>query len=147
MNECLNSDDDDEEDHRGLFTSFELIHGKSCADLVLSGDTRQRSLTMPCPFPILLAKNTHRRINSPLLMYPKQNGLITWWIIERPIIFPKKMSRSPLLEIWLMSRRSPQAGLQAGKPCGTGYPAIQKRAGYYSSTWGFGDVLKKQFSL
>jgi hypothetical protein len=28
MNECLNSDDDDEEDHRGIFTSFEYLHGK-----------------------------------------------------------------------------------------------------------------------
>ena len=29
MNECLNSDDDDEEDHRNS-TGFEYLHGKPC---------------------------------------------------------------------------------------------------------------------
>jgi hypothetical protein len=77
MNECFNSDDDDKEDHRGLFTSFEYLHGKSCADVVLSGDTRQRSLTTPCAFPILPAKNNPWRISIPLLVYSKQNGLIS----------------------------------------------------------------------
>jgi hypothetical protein len=77
MNECLNSDDDDEEDHRGLFTSFEYLHGKSCADVVLSGDTRQRSLTILCAFPMLPVKNTYRRISREVLVYSKQNGLIT----------------------------------------------------------------------
>jgi hypothetical protein len=77
MNECLNSDDDDEEDHRGLCTSFEYTHGKSCADDVLSGDTRQRALTTPCVVPILPEKNTHRRISAGVLVFLKQNGLIT----------------------------------------------------------------------
>jgi hypothetical protein len=77
MNECLNSDDDDEEDHRELSTSFEYPHGKSSADDVLSGDTRQRALTTPCAFPIWLLKNTHCRISALVFEYSQQNGLIT----------------------------------------------------------------------
>jgi hypothetical protein len=77
MNECLNSDDDDEEDHRGLCTCFEYFHVKSSADDVLSGDTRQRALTTPCAFPISLLKNTHCRISAGVFVYLKQNGLIT----------------------------------------------------------------------
>jgi hypothetical protein len=77
MNECLNSDDDDEEDHRELFTSFEYLHGKSCADVVLSGDRRQRALTTPCAFPMLPVKNTHRQIVAEVLVYSKQNGMVT----------------------------------------------------------------------
>ena len=77
MNECLNSDDDDEEDHRGLFTSFEYLHGKSCAEAVLSGDTRHRTLTTPSAFPVLPVKNTYRRISTEVLVYSKQNGLIS----------------------------------------------------------------------
>jgi hypothetical protein len=77
MNECLNSDDDDEEDHRGLCTSFEYIHGKSCADDVLSGDPWQRALTTSCAFPFLPAENSHRRIRAGVFEYSQQNGLIT----------------------------------------------------------------------
>ena len=77
MNECLNSDDDDEEAPPGLFTSFEYLHGKSCADIVLSGDTRQRFLITPCAFPMLPVKNTDRLIRTEVLVYSKQNGLIT----------------------------------------------------------------------
>jgi hypothetical protein len=77
MNECLNSDDDEEDDHRGLFTSFEYLHGKSCADIVLSGDTLQCSLTTHGAFPMLPVKNTDRLIRTEVLVYSKQNGLIT----------------------------------------------------------------------
>ncbi|HUT39513.1 MAG TPA: hypothetical protein VMW77_09460 [Methanoregula sp.] len=77
MNECLNSDDEDEENHRVLFFSFEYPHGKPCADAGIQGAEREHSLITPCPGFISPAYDKKHRIITPVLRYWKHNGLIT----------------------------------------------------------------------
>jgi hypothetical protein len=77
MDECLNSDDEDEENHRVLFSGFEYLHKKSCAGAGIQGDEREHSLTTPCPFLDLPAYDRKRRMIPPVLAYSNDNGLIT----------------------------------------------------------------------
>jgi hypothetical protein len=77
MNECRNSDDEDEENHRGLFSGFEYPHGKSRADAGLPGDEREHSLVTPGPGLISPANDKKHRIITPVLSFSKHNGLIT----------------------------------------------------------------------
>jgi hypothetical protein len=77
MNECLNSDDEDEENHRLLFSGFEYPHGKSCADAGIQGDERKYTLTLPIPCLIIPPYDRKRRIITPVLAYSKHNGLIS----------------------------------------------------------------------
>ena len=77
MTECLNSDDEDEENHRVLFFSFEYPHKKSCADAEIQGDGQERSpITLLSCF-ISPAYDTKCRIISPVFRYWKFGGLIT----------------------------------------------------------------------
>jgi hypothetical protein len=77
MNECLNSDDEDEENHRELFCSFEYPHRKSCADANIRGDVREYSLITQDPLFISPAYDKRLRSITPFLNYWKYNGLIT----------------------------------------------------------------------
>jgi hypothetical protein len=77
MNECLNSDDEDEENHRGLFSGFEYPHGSFCADAGIQGDEREHSLITPGPDLISPANDKNHRIITLVLSYSKHNGLIT----------------------------------------------------------------------
>ena len=77
MNECLNSDDEDEEDHRVLFSGFGYLHGESRAEAGRQGNEQDHSLITPCPGVISPAYDKKRRIITPVLRYWKQNGLIT----------------------------------------------------------------------
>ena len=77
MNECLNSDDEDEEDHRVLFSGFGYLHGNSRADAGIQGTEQEHSLITPCSGFISPAYDKKRRIFTPVLRYWKHNGLIT----------------------------------------------------------------------
>jgi hypothetical protein len=77
MNECLNSDDEDEENHRGLFSGFGYPHGKSPADAGIQGTDQEHSLITPCPVLISPAYDKKRRIFTTVLWHWKHNGLIT----------------------------------------------------------------------
>jgi hypothetical protein len=77
MNECLNSDDKDEEDHRVLFSGWGIPHGESCADAGIQGTEQEHFLITPCPGLISPAFDKKRRIITPVLRYWKHNGLIT----------------------------------------------------------------------
>jgi hypothetical protein len=77
MNECLNSDDEDEENHRGLFSGFGYPHGESPADAGIQGTDPEHSLITPCPGLISPAYDKKRRIFTPVLWYWKDSGLIT----------------------------------------------------------------------
>jgi hypothetical protein len=77
MNECLNSDDEDEEDHRVPFSCFGYPHGNSRADAGIQGTEQEHSLITPCPCIISPAYDKKRWIFTPVLRYWKHNGLIT----------------------------------------------------------------------
>ena len=77
MNECLNSDDEDEEDHRVLFSGSGYLHLESRADAGRQGTEQEHPLITPCPGVISPAYDKKRRIITPVLRYRKHNGLIT----------------------------------------------------------------------
>jgi hypothetical protein len=77
MNECLNSDDEDEEDHRVLFSGFGYTHGESRADAGIPWTDQEYPLIASCPGLISPAYDKKRGIMIPVLWYWKRNGLIT----------------------------------------------------------------------
>jgi hypothetical protein len=77
MNECLNSDDEDEEHHRVLFYDFESPHRKSFEGAVIRGIGQETSLiSLPLGF-ISPAYDKKQGNITPFLPYGKYNELIT----------------------------------------------------------------------
>lgn len=77
MNECLNSDDEDEEDHTVLFSCFGYPHGGSCKVGGIPGFNREYFLFLPL-HSFLNPQNTLKYgIFPPAFRYWKHSGLIT----------------------------------------------------------------------
>jgi hypothetical protein len=77
MNECLNSDDEDEEHHRVLFYGFESPHRKSFEGAVIQGIGQETSLINPHPGFISPAYDKKCGNSTLFLPYGKYNELIT----------------------------------------------------------------------
>jgi len=77
MNECLNSDDEDDENPRVLFSGSGSPLGESCADAGIQGIEQEHSQILTSHGPISPAYDNKRRINTLVLRYWKHNGLIT----------------------------------------------------------------------
>jgi hypothetical protein len=75
MNECLNSDD--EENYLMLFSGFGSPHRVSCADAGRSGIEQEQPLFITSHGLISPAYDNKRRINRLVLRYWKDNGLIS----------------------------------------------------------------------
>ena len=77
MNECLNSDDEDEEHHRVPFSRFAYLHNKACADSGTPGDGKKYVPAIPCSFPLLWADKKNCRVIPVVFINSNDNGLIT----------------------------------------------------------------------